>query len=166
MKTLFLRSARLFYPLRLMSATGILVLVFAPMTIAWAADAGKTGAPSDDQGAYATRRYRNFFVEQGHTAGEVSARIRIQAFFAGEGLDKYGDLYSLDGKQVSSRHSTGLVATNAVASLAATNPRAKDFVKALWGTPAPSGEQRYYDGMLYLMSMMHLSGEFRIWAPK
>ena len=25
-----------------------------------------------------------------------------------------------------------------------------------------NGEQRYYDGMLYLMSMMHASGEFRI----
>ena len=28
--------------------------------------------------------------------------------------------------------------------------------------PVPSGEQRYFDGMLYLMSLMHLSGEFRI----
>jgi oligosaccharide reducing-end xylanase len=28
--------------------------------------------------------------------------------------------------------------------------------------PVPSGEQRYFDGMLYLMSMMHLSGEFRV----
>ncbi len=28
--------------------------------------------------------------------------------------------------------------------------------------PVPSGEQRYYDGMLYLMSMMHCSGNFRI----
>jgi len=26
----------------------------------------------------------------------------------------------------------------------------------------PSGEQRYFDGMLYLMSMMHCSGNFRI----
>jgi oligosaccharide reducing-end xylanase len=28
--------------------------------------------------------------------------------------------------------------------------------------PVPSGEQRYYDGMLYLMSLMHASGNFRI----
>jgi oligosaccharide reducing-end xylanase len=28
--------------------------------------------------------------------------------------------------------------------------------------PLPSGEQRYFDGMLYLMSLMHASGEFRI----
>lgn len=91
---------------------------------------------------------------------------RIQAFFAAQGLDKYGDQYSLDGKEISNRHSTGLVATNAVASLAATDPRAKEFVDNLWKTPVPSGEQRYYDGMLYIMSMMHLSGEFRIWSPQ
>jgi oligosaccharide reducing-end xylanase len=91
---------------------------------------------------------------------------RIQTFFAGQGLAKYGDQYKLDGTEVATRHSTGLVATNAVASLAATNPRARDFVEALWNTPVPSGQQRYYDGMLYLMSMMHLGGEFRIWPPK
>lgn len=91
---------------------------------------------------------------------------RIQAFFQKQGVDTYGDEYTLDGKEVSAHHATGLVATNAVASLAATNPRARQFVETLWKTPVPSGEQRYYDGMLYLMSMMHLSGEFRIWAPK
>jgi oligosaccharide reducing-end xylanase len=91
---------------------------------------------------------------------------RIQAFFAAQGLDAYGDQYTLDGKKIATRHSTGLVSTNAVASLAATNPRAMDFVETLWRTPVPSGEQRYFDGMLYLMSIMHLSGEFRIWVPK
>jgi oligosaccharide reducing-end xylanase len=32
--------------------------------------------------------------------------------------------------------------------------------------PVPSGEQRYYDGLLYLMSLMHCSGEFRIIEPR
>jgi len=32
----------------------------------------------------------------------------------------------------------------------------------LWDTPVPTGEQRYFDGMLYLMSMMHIAGDFRI----
>ena len=31
--------------------------------------------------------------------------------------------------------------------------------------PIPTGQGRYYDGMLYLMSLMHVSGEFRIWRP-
>ena len=91
---------------------------------------------------------------------------RIQKFFLSQGIDKYGDQYTLDGRELEARHSTGLVATNAVASLAATGPQAKEFVQVLWNAPIPSGEQRYYDGMLYLMSLMHCGGRFRIWTPK
>ena len=99
---------------------------------------------------------------------------RIQKFFAEQGIDKYGPVYSLDGKDMGATpglthedHPAGLVGTNAVAGLAATDrERAKQFTEALWNTPIPSGQNRYYDGLLYLMSLMHLSGEFRIIAPK
>ncbi|HLX96857.1 MAG TPA: glycosyl hydrolase family 8 [Verrucomicrobiae bacterium] len=91
---------------------------------------------------------------------------RLQAFFDSRGMDAYGDLYTVDGRPLGNDHSAGLVAMNAVASLAATNSRAKPFVEALWNTPVPSGSWRYYDGMLYLLGMLHDSGAFRIWAPK
>lgn len=90
---------------------------------------------------------------------------RIQTFFLSKNLSTYGDQFTLDGTQLEARHSTGLVATNAVASLAASGPQAARFVQALWNAPIPAGEQRYYDGMLYMMSLMHCSGQFRIWAP-
>ena len=58
-------------------------------------------------------------------------------------------------------------AAAAVGSLAASDgPNAKAFVDALWKMPVPSGEQRYYEGMLYLMSLMHCSGEYRIIGPQ
>ena len=91
---------------------------------------------------------------------------RIQRFFRAQGFSTYGDVYTLAGKELSSRHSTGLLATNAVASLAATQATAKDFVQALWDAPVPSGQLRYYDGMLYLLSLLHCSGQFRIWTPR
>lgn len=99
---------------------------------------------------------------------------RIQAFFESQGIDKYGPVFSLEGKDLGSTpglthedHPAGLAGTNAVAGLAVTDKaRARRFTEALWNTPVPSGEGRYYDGMLYLMSLMHLSGEFRIWKPK
>ncbi len=99
---------------------------------------------------------------------------RIQTFFASQGIDNYAPVYTVDGKDPNAApgkkheiHPTGLTATNAVASLAATDrARAKLFTDALWKAPIPSGPYRYYDGVLYLMSMMHASGEFRIWAPK
>jgi len=91
---------------------------------------------------------------------------RLQAFFASKGIDTYGNQFTLDGsRQLADDHSKGLVAMNAVASLAATNPRRKQFVEALWDTPVPHGHYRYYDGLLYLMGMMHCGGEFRVIQP-
>ena len=96
-------------------------------------------------------------------ARETVLSDRIQKFFYGQGIDKVVDRYTLDGKPLSGNHPTGPISTAAVGSLAATDgPTSKAFVDALWNTPVPSGESRYYDGMLYLMSMMHVSGEFRI----
>ena len=90
---------------------------------------------------------------------------RLQAFFEGQGMKSYGNNFSLDGKATSPDHSTGLVATNAVASLAATHPRAYEFVDALFAAEVPSGKYRYYDGLLYLMGMLHVSGRFRVYPP-
>jgi oligosaccharide reducing-end xylanase len=105
---------------------------------------------------------------------EQALSDRIQAFFEGQGVDKYGPVFSLDGKDLGATpglthedHPTGLVGTNAVAGLAATDKaRARKFTESLWNTPIPSGEYRYYDGMLYMMSLMHVGGEFRVWGPK
>jgi oligosaccharide reducing-end xylanase len=91
---------------------------------------------------------------------------RIQAFFASRGMATYGSLYTLAGEPLNATHSPGLIATNAVASLAAANPRAREFVKALWDCPVPSGKERYYDGMLYLLSLLHVSGQFGAWMPR
>jgi oligosaccharide reducing-end xylanase len=101
---------------------------------------------------------------------EEALSDRIQKFFESQGIDKYGPVYSLDGKDLGATpglthedHPAGLTGTNAVAGLAATDhARAILFARALWNTPIPSGQNRYYDGMLYLMSLMHLGGEFRI----
>ena len=42
--------------------------------------------------------------------------------------------------------------------------RSKKFVAELWSTPVPDGLERYYEGLLYLMSLLHCSGEFKIWS--
>jgi len=88
---------------------------------------------------------------------------RIQKFLYNQGIGIFADRYTLDGKPLSTRHSVGMLATTAVGSHAATaGPVRNAFMEELWNTPVPSGEQRYYDGLLYLMSMMHCSGDFRI----
>jgi oligosaccharide reducing-end xylanase len=132
---------------------------------------------SDKFGYDAWRTASNWSVDWSwwHKAPtEQELSDRIQKFFASQGINDYGPVYTLDGKSLGATphlthedHAPGLVGTNAVASLAATDrTRAKEFVEALWNTPVPSGQYRYYDGLLYLMSTMHCGGEFRIWAPK
>jgi len=91
---------------------------------------------------------------------------RLQAFFESQGISSYGNRFSLAGKPLSTTHSAGLVAMNAVASLAATHSRARKFVEELWGTPVPTGQYRYYDGMLYLLGLLHCGGQFRVWGPR
>lgn len=102
----------------------------------------------------------------GKDARERELSDRLQAFFESKGMATYGCRFTLDGRQLDNRHAQGLVAVNAVASLAAANPRSKEFVAALWNTPVPDGIERYYEGLLYLMSMLHCSGQFRIWVPR
>ena len=93
---------------------------------------------------------------------------RIQAFFESQGMDNYNDNFRLDGTPTRQRHSPGLVSTNGVASLAAKDKdRAKKFTEALWNLDVPQGFLfQYYDGLLYMMSLMHESGRFRVIMPK
>ena len=102
----------------------------------------------------------------GKDAREPVLSDRVQKFLFGQGIHSFPDRYTLDGKPLSTRHSPGMVAAAAVGSLAATPGEvSKAFLQELWDMPVPAGEQRYFDGMLYLMSMMHLSGEFRVIEP-
>jgi oligosaccharide reducing-end xylanase len=93
---------------------------------------------------------------------------RLQAFFESQGMETYGDNWLLEGKLLRDRHSPGLVATNGVASLAATDKaRARKFVDALWNLEVPKSKTfRYYDGLLYMMSLMHAAGRFQVIEPK
>jgi len=91
---------------------------------------------------------------------------RLQALFESQGMSDYKSHFKLDGTPTGGAHSTGLVAMNAVASLAATHERSKQFVEALWNTSIPSGQHRYYDGMLYMLGILHCGGQFRIWPPQ
>lgn len=96
---------------------------------------------------------------------EVEECNRLLDFFTSKGIAKYGNQYTLDGKELAKDHSTGLVAMNAVAALASTNENRGEFVKALWDAKIPSGYYRYYDGLLYMLAMLQVSGNFRIYSP-
>jgi oligosaccharide reducing-end xylanase len=101
---------------------------------------------------------------------------RLQDFLYSKGIDSFGDQFNLDGSTPEFilqaggfkklRHSLGLVATAATASLASKKDKRIDFVHALWNAKLEPYEDGYfdpyYDGLLYLFSMMHLSGKYQL----
>ena len=96
---------------------------------------------------------------------QVEQSNRVLDFLASQGLDSYPNQFALNGKALSTDHSTGLVSMAAVAALATDPEKGKPFVQALWDTNIPSGKWRYYDGMLYMLALLHVSGNFLIFTP-
>ena len=107
---------------------------------------------------------------------------KIQNFFYSQGVDTFLDQYRRDGSVPEGneilgaggfrklRHSIGLVATTAAASVMCSHDKSKEFVDALWNAkhvPFEDGYfDAYYDGLLRLFAFMHLSGHYRVITPE
>jgi oligosaccharide reducing-end xylanase len=133
------------------------------------ADFDGTAHGSDDHKDFrfdAWRTLSNVAVDYAWFAADpwqVEQSNRVLDFLASQGMDSYPNQFALDGTPLSSDHSTGLVSTAAVAALAADPEKGKPFVQALWNSQIPSGKWRYYDGMLYMLGLLHVSGNFKIY---
>jgi oligosaccharide reducing-end xylanase len=88
---------------------------------------------------------------------------RLLAFFTAQGLDKYGKIFQLDGTVLDATHEQGLVAANGALAIGSSRANRNDFVNAVWTMAIPTGEPRYYDGILYLVSLLVLSGQYRVY---
>ncbi len=95
----------------------------------------------------------------------VEQSNRLLSFFTSQGIDDYKAEYTLDGNPEVGHRSTGLMATNAVAALAADHAIGEPFVQALWDASVPTGQYRYYDGLLMMLGLLQVSGNFRIYEP-
>jgi oligosaccharide reducing-end xylanase len=104
---------------------------------------------------------------------------RIQDFLYKEGVDTFVDQYNTDGTRPEFilqaggfkklRHSIGFVATAATTAIMSAQPKSSAFVDALWNAKLEPYEDGYfdpyYDGLMYLFSLMHLSGKYHIITP-
>lgn len=97
---------------------------------------------------------------------QVERSNRVLNFLASWGMDNYPSLYTVAGESLGGGHSTGLVAMAGTAALAADREIGEPFVQALWDLPIPQGQWRYYDGLLYFLSMLYTSGQFQIYTPE
>lgn len=110
----------------------------------------------------------NWSVDQawwGRNPGAADLSRRLLGFFAAQ-PQPYPHLFTLDGKPLNDEPvepSKGLIASNAVAALLVEPALARPFVDALWALEPPSGQWRYYDGLLQFMALLHVTGRFKPW---
>jgi oligosaccharide reducing-end xylanase len=57
----------------------------------------------------------------------------------------------------------GVIAPLSMLGFAIPAADAEIFVKALWDMAIPTGQYRYYDGLLYMLSLLHASGRFQLY---
>jgi oligosaccharide reducing-end xylanase len=104
---------------------------------------------------------------------------RFQNFLRSKGINNFEDQFNPDGSRPDSilqaggfkklRHSLGLVATAASTEIIYNKDKQFDFVHALWNEKLEPYEDGYfdpyYDGLLYLFSLMHLGGKYQVIKP-
>ena len=103
---------------------------------------------------------------------------RFQNFLRSKGINNFDDQFNVDGTKPDFilqagpvkklRHSIGLVATAATTEMI-HHDRQFDFIHALWNAKLEPYEDGYfdpyYDGLMYLFSLLHLSGKYQIIKP-
>jgi oligosaccharide reducing-end xylanase len=96
---------------------------------------------------------------------EVAQSNRVLGFLASQGADR-PDLFRIDGTPIAGPvNAPGLAAMAATAALAADRGIGQPFVERLWSLGIPEGRYRYYNGLLTMLALLEVSGNFRIYSP-
>ena len=89
--------------------------------------------------------------------------VSYPQFLGFQGVPSNAEYFNVDGSAPAGNYSTGMIGANAVGAFALNDKDlAKECIQKLWDEPLPTGKFRYYSGMVYMMSMLHVSGNFRI----
>lgn len=95
---------------------------------------------------------------------------RQVSFFESE-INTFGNfiaVYELDGTREPgvNYRGEGRNAMLGYGSTASELPFSTNLLQSLWDQNPPTGEFRYYDGLLYMKSLLHASGKFKIYKPE
>ena len=92
---------------------------------------------------------------------------RLLTFFKNDGFR--GGQFNLDGTEPTGNYTEGMAGANAVGAFALADSDneedralAREYVQRLWDVQPPTGKWRYYAGMVYFLSMLHVSGNFAL----
>lgn len=127
---------------------------------------GTPVAGSDTFGHECYRAQLNMVLDRiwfGSDPWEVEESDRLLAFFLGQGIDTYGGIFTLDGTTVDPMREVGLVMANGATAVIATADERIPFLQAAWGTTPPTGTPRYYAGIMHLLSILMMSGQYRVY---
>ncbi|MDE5840156.1 MAG: hypothetical protein K2H49_04480 [Muribaculaceae bacterium] len=101
------------------------------------------------------------------TGRQSEVMARLLEFFKKDGFSHAH--FNLDGTNAFDTYSCGMTGSNAVGAITLAGSEdqgmralAKEFVERLWNTEPPKGKYRYYEGMVYFLSLLHVSGNFNL----
>jgi oligosaccharide reducing-end xylanase len=123
------------------------------------------GSPQGDYGADAIRVPMNIMMDYNlnHVdPWQDTYAATMSAFWTEQGLANYGEAYALSGTSKGNGHGAGAAGVNAMVAFALDAASATPFLEAVWNAETPTGKLRYYEGCLYMLSMLHLSGKFSL----
>lgn len=100
-------------------------------------------------------------------ANQTEVMARLLTFFRRDGFRHAH--FALDGSDAFGDYTQGMAGANAVGAVAladSDSPEhrelAREYVQRLWDAQPPTGKYRYYEGLVYFLSMLHVSGHFAL----
>jgi len=95
-------------------------------------------------------------------AAQSELMQRLLTFFKNDNFTN--GQFELDGTGPTGDYTEGMAGANAVGAIALQDQELKHlYLERLWQVQAPTGQWRYYTGMVYMLSMLHVTGNFRIY---
>jgi oligosaccharide reducing-end xylanase len=123
------------------------------------------GAPVPLRGDYRLTTSRVFLNEAlDHLWYEATPAIlegnaRLLDFFLEEGIGTYAAEYTSEGRPLVAYNTVGHRSLVALAAGMTSEAKYNVFLEDLMEQPIPTGTFRYYEGMLYMLSLLTLSGQ-------
>ena len=98
-------------------------------------------------------------------AQQPAMMTRLLNFFKNDNF-QHG-YFNVDGSGAEGTYNEAMRGSNGVACFALQNndALAKTVLQKMWDTNLPTGQWRYYNGMVYYLAMLHASGYFKIYKP-
>ena len=111
----------------------------------------------------------DYYLFGADSTREIEMANRIINFFEKDGYQHAR--FNWDGSNPQEQYTQGEAGANAVAAIALrstadSEEKIKKNLQNAWDTKFMTGQYRYYDGLVHYLSMLHLSGNFKIWKPK